>query len=267
MWQWGSTERPKTSCTADQHPETQSHKLCSENEVHKVIRLSRRTGIMVLPHRAPRPSYSWYLCPLCSDTSLLWPHLKKTQKEVPMKPAVFILYVWGCSLQACLCIRSTGWRSWWDRGDKSLCLSNTPQSSHQSPPTSTKKVFFFSVIWQICLFLINITLPDSRGHTTTHQAHASDARSEQTSVHEVTCLTSTALLPMVITSNRVTASTWFCLPRPPCALLTPLRPAVALLLLSFSNTLRDLLRRFCRIKTCSITKRETWSKNCLLTVL
>lgn len=41
---------------------------------------SRRTGIIVLPHRAPRPSYSWHLCPLSSDTSLLWPHLEKHNK-------------------------------------------------------------------------------------------------------------------------------------------------------------------------------------------
>ena len=66
-------------------------------------------------------------------------------------------------------------------------------------------------------------------------------------------LTCIALRPMVITSNRVTASTCLFLRGLPPALLTPLQPALARFCLTFSEPLCALFLRL-----CGLSKRDRW---------
>lgn len=67
----------------------------------------------------------------------------------------------------------------------------------------------------------------------------------------LTNLTCIALLPMVITSKRVTASTCLFLRGLPPALLTPLRPALARFCLTFSEPSCALFLRL-----CGLSKRD-----------
>lgn len=80
-----------------------------------------------------------------SVSSLLWhisavttPGGKRQGSQCAV--CVWVCVCFGCLRAfACLCTHNTGWRSWWDRGAKSLCPSCKTQSNRRSPPAHTSQ--------------------------------------------------------------------------------------------------------------------------------
>lgn len=102
-WLWGSMEKPETFYTADWQPETHTvtqfqfrlSKLLQQRETEGWKKKNQIEDL--LPHLAPRPSYSSHHCPLCSDTSLLSPRLGKTEGKHRYDPVY--------SACTCVCVR------------------------------------------------------------------------------------------------------------------------------------------------------------------